>query len=219
MKHMTLPSQASLDKGSSLDPWGNLSLPTAMHVDIAQKLTEDGTPQSGIRAPDPHLFAFSQHPSHTSSHPNTGYESGQLSIQMPLPIMPPCDPPHPSLFRNASDAMSVDDGGFSGGFSGRLPGFSGIPAIPAAPPMFSAHDSTGVAQAAVFSWTHQEYCAAGDLRDLTCVEARVRSAVHPLHAFVLNICFARTSQFLCVRLSVVSVSFVLLNSIFVPAKA
>lgn len=183
MKLMTLPSQASLDKGASLDPWGALT--QDMHPDTSHSpLADAGTPQSGSRPPDPHLFPFSQNPSHSCSHPSNEFESGQLNIQMPPPNMATSDP-QPHLFRHESDAMSTDDGGMSGGFSGGIPGMAGIPA---APPMFSVPVATGVAQAAVFSWTHQEYCASGTLREITCVEARVSFFTHPLHASHMCAC-------------------------------
>ena len=97
--------------------------------------------------------------------------SDQLSIQLP-PHTSATSMPQPMLFRKESDAMSIDDGAVFGGF----PGDTGIPA---AKPLVSLA-VIGVAQAAVFSWTHQEYCASGALREMTCVEARVSFFLHCL---------------------------------------
>lgn len=173
MKFLPLPSQASLDKVAPLDHWG--PLPHEIAVDASPHPAAAAL-QSGSRPPDAHPFSFPQNRSHANNHPGNELEvQDQLSIQIP-PHTSAAPATHPGLFRNESDAMSTDDGGFSGGFSGGFPGVSGIPA---AKPLFSP-PVTGVAQAPVFSWTHQEYCASGMLREMTCVEARVSS---PLQSF------------------------------------
>lgn len=196
---LTLPSQASLDKVAPLDPWGALPnvlqhpdasdpphLPEAPQLSESRQLLEAVTSQAAVHASDALAFPpFSQHPQHPSGH--TEFESGQLSIHMPPPAM---GPPHAGgasggpitpMVRNESDAMSTDDGGMSGGFAG-VGGFSGLAAIPAQPPL-SALTSSGVTQAAVFTWTHQEYCASNTLREMTCVEARVRCHMHAVHDY------------------------------------
>jgi hypothetical protein len=186
MKRMPIPSQSSLDAlDASLDQpygvsWpfsqgGSLELPTA----ALQPLPQVTTLQPARCAPKTHLDPFPHHPD-PPCHPSTDLESGQLTIQLPpQPLNVATSDPPRQLLRDESGAMSTDDGGFSGGFtggaSGDFPGFSGDPSgIPAAPAMFMTPVAREVTQAAVLSWTLQEYSSSGALREMTCVEARVR---------------------------------------------
>ena len=177
MKFMPLPSQASLDKVAPLGRWD--PLPHDIPVETSQPPTAT-TPQSGSGPPDSQLFSFSQNMGSTCNH--TGNEpSGQLSIQLP-PHTSATSIPQAMLFRNESDAMSTDDGGLFGGFQ-EFRAFQPRTPDPLIPPAV-----IGVAQAAVFTWTHQEYCASDTLREMTCVEARVSFFLHPfcVHAMATN---------------------------------